>query len=260
MMPDEVARAVYGCAPDAVQEAMIAEFQHYTGLGYGEIRRRLAHSDTLFLGAWLQADPKTPDEVDDFYRRTPTNAYASAWYAGMSSHLGGLPAIKDVLRTAGVKTVLDFGGGGGEWSIFLSLSGFTVTYLDGAKTCEFARWRFARRTLPIEVVDFDAVLAGRAFDAVIAYDVMEHTPSAEATMEKLVRYMHPGTILYGNVPRCTQESQPFHLPSNEPFSQSFGNWLLDHGFAVIGSGGYRYDGAKVMNPTPKGRGLRGGDF
>jgi len=121
--------------------------------------------------SWLEANPKTPEEMKDWYQNRAGPAYIEDL-----AYLNLIPMYWDGAQQLMVsnKRIIDFGGGIGSLSIVLKAVGNAVTFVEWpSKQRDFARWRFARRGLDINLAD-DLNNGMKDYDAIISTDVIEH--------------------------------------------------------------------------------------
>lgn len=91
-----------------------------------------------------------------------------------------------------LRTVLDYGGGGGKDSIIFSRLGYKTTYTDilGDIT-PYIRKRFDIRQLDIEVTDVTQ-LGERRFDVINCMDVIEHVYDVEYVVADIISRLNVG--------------------------------------------------------------------
>ncbi|MCX7790744.1 MAG: mycofactocin biosynthesis glycosyltransferase MftF, partial [Chloroflexaceae bacterium] len=97
----------------------------------------------------------------------------------------------------------------------LARHGLEVTLADvNPRLNEYARWRFARRSLPVRVIDLPPGppdLPVAAFDFISAVDVFEHLPDPGATLTALATALRPGGALFIHLPGNVDPDHPMHL-------------------------------------------------
>lgn len=114
------------------------------------------------------------------------------------------------------KRVLDFGGGVGGLSIYLTERNLQADYADiPGITFEFAKWRFAKRGLGIRQFDSAQALPHREYDAAITYDVLEHLPDIEGAVKKISETLKEGRFFLS---KSTFSGGGLHLEKNEVYS------------------------------------------
>ena len=152
-----------------------------------------AHEDRLAQQRVGAARDEAP--VLAYYATTPHYLYElSYWEASVDKQMW-FRVVALACRRHRLRRVLDFGGGVGGLSLSLSARGIRCHYLDVAgKTFDYAAWRFARRGL--EVPMFDAASAERQppgpYDAVVAWDVLEHLFDLEGAIRRVHGLLRPG--------------------------------------------------------------------
>jgi hypothetical protein len=117
---------------------------------------------------WKEADPQTPEEVDEFYKGQDAylidlvNLNSMDWY---------WRKVGNILALTG--EVADFGGGNGSVSIALARRGCKVHYVElNSPQKDFAVWRFIKHKVPIAV--HSEINGLKNLDAIAAVETMEH--------------------------------------------------------------------------------------
>ncbi|MGE0132039.1 MAG: class I SAM-dependent methyltransferase [Blastocatellales bacterium] len=194
--------------------------------------------------AWRQADPKTPEQMRQFYQRTELYIWElSKWHAS-ESYCEYKDRVAWAIKNFPPETypkVLDFGSGIATASLEFAKAGYQVTLADvPGETLAFARHRFRRRGLPCSIVEVTTDIPDlpSGFDVVISFDVLEHVPNAEGVMRRLVRAIRPGGVTIIAACFDDQGEHPQHLESNiTRFSKMPWDWALaGAGLQFISSG------------------------
>jgi SAM-dependent methyltransferase len=125
-----------------------------------------------------------PDE-QTFYRTSEAYLYDLTAFAMTGTKL---PYLRQLLRhVAPGARLLDFGCGIGSDGLLLLEHGYRVEFADFENpSVAYLRWRLARRGLSAPVHDVDRGVPG-GFDAVFAFDVIEHVPDPSAFLNELER-------------------------------------------------------------------------
>lgn len=99
-----------------------------------------------------------------------------------------------------IKTVLEYGGGIGEFSLVCSDNKLDIYYydLDGLLK-EYAKWRFKKHAANIKVMNEEPL--NKKWDAVNIMDVLEHLEKPEDVIKKLAEnvkfiFCNPQSIQY----------------------------------------------------------------
>ena len=136
-------------------------------------------------------------------------------------------------------TVLAYGDGIGVDAASAALGGHTVTWYEVPGLSErVARGVFGALDLDVEVqTDVDA-LAGRSFDAITCFDVLEHVPKPRDLLAHLVARLGQGGLFFVHAPfYLVLPAYPTHLRENRRFAgrtslfERAGLTLLDGGAA-----------------------------
>jgi glycosyltransferase involved in cell wall biosynthesis/2-polyprenyl-3-methyl-5-hydroxy-6-metoxy-1,4-benzoquinol methylase len=184
----------------------VSELAEYTQLKDNDILKRIRSVYSQQIQEWkgVIGQQLTQDKVLEFYRRTDSylfdlvqynyeNHYYVQWTEDLFNFCAGLKNERRELK------ILDFGGGIGSQMISLSrLKGAKLCYADiPGKTSEYAKWRFNRRHVDIEMIDAskEDFLEGRMYDVVITLDVVEHLVDPEAVVRYLVNHIKPDGYL-----------------------------------------------------------------
>ena len=99
------------------------------------------------------------------------------------------------LRQFGCREILDFGAGAGDLCIELARNGFTAVYFDlSERLSDFARWRFKKRGISVEMFKGWEELKGRQFDCIVSFDVFEHINGLPAAAAAVCAHIKPGGL------------------------------------------------------------------
>ena len=123
---------------------------------------------------WGKEDPLKFYSETDLYKFDLSMYHTSLLKRGMHAW------FEEMLRKYDIKTMLDFGGGIGEYSILAEQNGVTSIYTDVGKTADYAKWRFEKYN--VKPLDKDY---GTAVDLVMAMVVFEHFSNPEEKIKEL---------------------------------------------------------------------------
>ncbi|MCL4387311.1 class I SAM-dependent methyltransferase [Patescibacteria group bacterium] len=137
-----------------------------------------------------------------YYRDTDLYIFDLTFYQSMLAQ--DLNFMLESAKEKGVKKILDFGGGIGEYTIrAIKELGAEVTYLEiaGSKTLEYAKWRFKKYGVEPKIVDENYPWQKEKWDAIFAMDVLEHLENPEPTIkafEETTKYVfaNPAAIQF----------------------------------------------------------------
>lgn len=122
--------------------------------------------------------------------------------AATPAHRYILPAVRESLRRAGARNVLDLGCGNGALTAALHQDGFTMTGMDVSESgIAIAARSFP--DIPFEHAEMSTPLTARlrqTFDAVIAVEVIEHLLLPRLLFERAKEALRPGGIFIVTTP------------------------------------------------------------
>ena len=185
--------------------------------------------------------------VLDYYRDTAQYLYELTYVEGSVKRQGWLQVLERACRRFGLKHVLDLGGGIGSVSLYLEQRGIRCDYADvPGKTFDYAAWRFAKHGLNVAMFDATKAWPQGPYDAVIAWDVLEHLRGMEEKLEWLAQRLRPGgrLIHWSTFTEC----EGVHLPENMVYGD------VRRYDALLREKGFRYAGQ--LKPSQLSRLLR----
>jgi 2-polyprenyl-3-methyl-5-hydroxy-6-metoxy-1,4-benzoquinol methylase len=147
---------------------------------------------------WRAASPQTPAEMRALYASVDLYVWElMQWHAGSGyqRYLDVTTSLTDQFPPATHPRVLDYGCGTACLALMFAAKGYQVTIADvPGKTLAFARHRFARRGLPVQVIEVtsDRPALGAGQDILVCFDVFEHLPDPAATLFRLSGRPWPG--------------------------------------------------------------------
>jgi SAM-dependent methyltransferase len=205
--------------PVFVTEDDLEDLATFFGMTRAECLNRLReYSLREMADAWRQANPRTPDEILDFYRKTELYIWElMQWHASVArtAYWQALAHVATHYPPAnGYARVYDFGCGVGTDALFLATRGYDVTLVDvEGPTFRFAQHRFRRRGLTARyVMSLSPVPQPDAiYDISICFDVFEHLPDPLAAARSLITALRPHGLLLQCGSFGDAGDQPCHL-------------------------------------------------
>lgn len=165
--------------------SLYAELAEYVGREETLVRERCEYA--AWELAWLW--PQYAGDPTSFYTGTDLYIYDLTEYQQRLREAGLWPWVRRIFEARGWRTLLDYGGGIGQWSILAAEAGLEVTYYDlDGPTRDYALWRFARRGLHIQAPTCEEEALGCEYDAVVVMDVLEHLPDPAPLLDWLSRH------------------------------------------------------------------------
>jgi hypothetical protein len=198
----------------------------FTGLDRATVVRELRmRRGVSFRAEWTATPPRLRHD-HWFYLSS------KAYLFGNATHSNDV-FVRDFLGTqlAQGDRVLEFGGGTGDLALRLAGAGILTTYVElNALQREFVRFRVARHDLGgmIGVVAHWEPIEKRAYDAVIAMDVLEHLPNARVVLAgTLLPALREDGAFVENSPFLVNAWNPMH---HDDFG--FDRFMRDSSFEV----------------------------
>lgn len=200
---------------------------------------------------WNAANPRTDDEILDWYRRTESYIWELSFYHADPgwNYTGMCSGIAERLKAAGAKKVLCLGDGIGDLTISLIRAGFDATYHDlaSSRTAEFAAfrsWMYLGEYMPTRLAPgWTPDLGAEEWDAIVSLDFLEHCPNVDGWTAAIKGALKPGGILFSQnafaIGSGPDGSMPMHLACNDRFERDWDPTLFALGFAQLGSNVYQ---------------------
>ncbi|MCQ9205067.1 MAG: class I SAM-dependent methyltransferase [Omnitrophica bacterium] len=116
------------------------------------------------------------NEIIDFYKNEERFLYElPLWNAECNRPEYICRIITPYLKQNKIELIFEYGAGTGDIAMALAERGFKVIYSDiNERLINFAKWRFARRKLDIDIYNLDINNQLPKSDCVISFDVLEH--------------------------------------------------------------------------------------
>lgn len=150
--------------------------------------------------AWLDREPETPEEVFRFY--SEWHGYIPELVVRQAEVVDDIRQCYYWLRENGARSVLDYGAGAGDFSMYMAYKGLDAVYADvDGVLPEFADLRYKARgdvdvdIRPIESPDSTPADVVNAVDAAICLEVIEHLPDPESVIDGFSKAINPGGVL-----------------------------------------------------------------
>jgi len=231
--------------PTLIERA--AEIAQFLNLPFDDCLARLSEGWFILHHAvtedFRRADPKTEEELLDWYRNTDSYIYElSAYHLDPEfNYFGMCYGGATTLQAMGVKSVLCLGDGIGDLTLYLARMGFEATYHDlrGSRTALFAAARLSTYCLnPPQQLLTDSwdptPLVGQQFDAVVSFDFLEHVPNIPEWATAIYACLNPGGRFFvvnrfatGSGP---DGGMPMHLEVNDRYVEEWVPLLQGIGF------------------------------
>lgn len=145
--------------------SLVAELADYLEQPVNEVADRCRNAAAELARNWQVAAPPDATAIATFYRQADTYLYDLTWWHTLQADRSALVQVQALKAALAhyAHTVLDFGSGIGSLGLLLAQHGMAVTLADVQPDLNaYARWRFARRNLPVQVLDVSATTASAA--------------------------------------------------------------------------------------------------
>jgi SAM-dependent methyltransferase len=137
--------------------------------------------------AWQWHDNHS--DLIKFYKETDLYLFDLTMYCNHLQERKHFDWYEDKLKQLKLTTLLDFGGGIGEYSIVAWLNSYQTTYCDilDSQTAEYAKHRFSTYNVnPTIMGEQEAIPA--FYDIIVAMDVIEHLPDADKWVRSIAEH------------------------------------------------------------------------
>ncbi len=193
-----------------VDKGMVNNLAEYSNLGEKEVIWLLMSAERLNGDLWHILNPKTKEEIEQFYSTCPFYVFELAFW-----HMKRYQKQfrEDVINLA-KGNILDFGGGIGDLSIELTKKGFSCDYADVYGVIfEFARWLFRKQGCEIEMINLSKDNLSKKYDTIFCIDMIEHVIEQKQVLENLVTHLNPkGRLIITNLNATVLARHPMHFP------------------------------------------------
>jgi SAM-dependent methyltransferase len=232
----------------------VEDISEFLGMSPADVEERLLkgfHWNHAEVAAdFRRVDPKTDDELLDFYMQTTAYIFELACYHmdPAWNYQGGMEGYVNRLKAEGKKDVLVLGDGIGDLTMELHHAGFNVRYHDlkGSLNAEFAQYRFwkafGNQPPPCFWTNgWQCDLGASKWDAVIALDFMEHLPEPQVALwtRAVARGLRKdGLFAAQNAFACGDDehggSIPMHISASNHYEHDW--WPLLHSLNFVQCG------------------------
>lgn len=237
--------------PLAKKEDLIQKLTEFLAIPESDVKKALDDrgGGGILLDDWHSLNPQTPEEIDNFYRKTQGYLYeCTNFHSGLCDgvnfynrviyhvleYLTNIPTEK----RKEIK-VLDYGGGIGTLSLWYARQGFQTYYYDlESTTQDFAKFRAKKENLKMSFLKENEKIPKNYFDVISAIEVIEHIVDIEGLLKKIYNDLKDnGHFLYTyTFPQTEKEADnyPLHLKQHAGTSREMLEKLLTKvGFHIL---------------------------
>ncbi len=197
-------------------ESVLKELAEYTKEDLVNVEKQ--YKNLCDSVAKMKFDHLTEDQLNDFYKSAQHYLYElPIWNAATGRIYYFSQLLVPYFKSQKYKDILDFGAGAGDLCLGLAKHSFNMYYTDiNEKLKEFARWRFERNMLKIEILD-QKKLEIKKFDCVVSFDVFEHFKNLPQKIKELSALIKKDGGLIFNI---EISGDGLHLAENKIYSDS----------------------------------------
>lgn len=195
------------------------------------------------------------DAVERYYKNNVTYIYDLPFWNAEHNRPKFLRLMMlGRLKQFGCREILDFGAGAGDLCMEFAQNGFTPVYFDlSERLSDFARWRFQKRGLRVEMFKTWQELKGRQFSCIVSFDVFEHIKDLPKAVATVCEHINPGGLLIFS---GAFSGGGAHLTENAVYADSSRIMSLLNGFGlefIDRFGQFYFYRKKGDNMCPQGR-------
>jgi mycofactocin glycosyltransferase len=209
-----------------LRESLLRELGQYVGCSdLTELERRCSLGWKGVEDEWHERVDPSPSAlaIEQFYDRTDAYLYNLIWWHTLvedDTPLAYVLALRFAQRHQ-CRRYLDFGAGISSGTILFARHGFEVASADiSSSLIKFSDWRFAKRGIPILLVDLKtSAMPPASFDVITAMDVFEHLVDGVAAVDQIAAALTPGGFVYGRFAAEPDDVRPQHIVHD--FTQVF---------------------------------------
>ena len=152
-----------------------------------ELIKRRCENSALVEIAWGWEKEKT--DIIKHYRDNELYIFTLTHYQTLLEQRGTFDWYKGLIKRYGWKTMLDYGGGIGEYTIIASKMGVNMDFLEikDSKTLKYAKWKFKKHGVAPEIF-YEGHKLDKQYDCVICMDILEHVEDPEPIIKELAEH------------------------------------------------------------------------
>lgn len=201
-----------------------------------KLRREFRSPGSTVQEAWTQARPVSDAEIEEFYRSTDCYLYDLLIVHRSSERRRWREVATALFLKYRVRTLLDYGGGCGDDSLYFSRIGLECTVYDyGRLTLGFARFRAEHVGAKIKFLDqVGNDRNDQKYDAVYCTEMLEHVVEPFREIERMRQSLVLGGVLVVTHSFDSVGNEyPSHLERHRGLSHRFVKNVEQMGFECL---------------------------
>jgi 2-polyprenyl-3-methyl-5-hydroxy-6-metoxy-1,4-benzoquinol methylase len=186
--------------------------------GYYELKEYLGNdfqeyfdSSWALANEWTRRNPKTKEEIENFYREVPFYLYNLLIWQECGQRPDYVFQSLPFLKTYNCRVICDFGCGIGNDGLLLIEKGYEVVFCDfDNPSTRFLRWRLKKRGLSAQFIEPSEVKFAKQFDTLWTMDVLEHLLDPYQTLH---HFLEIAQVCFHDTEHegKSQGRHPFHI-------------------------------------------------
>ncbi len=184
---------------------------------------------------------KEESVVHDYYAQTPHYLYELSYWEASVDKQAWFDVVVKTCRKYNLKRILDFGGGVGGFTLHMRRNGIQCDHLDvPGKTRDYATWRFKKHGFDVQILNGkdSSDWPWGQYDAVFAWDVLEHLFDLEGAITNINKLLKKGGWLVEKSTFAVDEGhhEHIHLAQHSKYHdlQLFDKLMSDRGLNFVG--------------------------
>ena len=152
------------------KEDRLIELAEYDGISLDEANNRVEEAAIVLEVVWYYTLEEGRDAYDVFNHYL--NKYDGFdWYV-KKSEVAFVWTLRFLEKNEFNGSIIDFGGGNGDFALAAASCGYDVTYYDTSKSSvDFVRWRAKKLSVDLEIT---SEMPEKKYDCLCAFEVAEH--------------------------------------------------------------------------------------
>jgi len=185
-----------------------------------ELVKKRCEGSSLVEIAW--GWEKEKNDPIKHYRESELYIFTLSHYQTLLVERGTYAWFQNLIKRCGWKTMLDYGGGIGEYSIIAAKMGMDVDFLEvkGSKTMKYAEWKFKRHGISPRIL-FENHKIDKNYDFIVIMDVLEHVENPVPIIKDLAT--HTKFVI----------ANPDEIPYNWLFPEHISKYDLRGSFEIV---------------------------
>mgnify|MGYP006424649451 CR=1 FL=1 len=197
---------------DYLLDSKLSEIEEYLSISRINALERCIHAAKDNANEWRKYNPKTTEEINEFYKQSNIYIFDLMWWHSITMGLSPLRRINflEFAIDQKITKYLDYGCGIGSTGILFAKHGFDVTLADiGFYVLNFAKWRFQKRNLDLQTIHLPCSLPKEKYELISSFDVLEHVKNLREIVYDIYTALMPGGYFIFNFGGEEEEEEKY---------------------------------------------------